>query len=101
MEGFTTSHTVDRDLCDGVRTAFALQKTASPQPATVDAKDRENLTADKATIDNDFHKHWEVIQTSAHSVQRSLHEKVRTAYDLGRERVSLLVSKDSLEHQLQ
>lgn len=50
IERLTTQQTVNRNLHEGVCTAFSLQNTASQQRVTADAKNRGKSLADKADI---------------------------------------------------
>lgn len=77
VEHLPAKHTVDKNLLDDVRRAFTLHKTASQQPAAVDAKDGKKLPADKVAIDTELGKFWEDMQARVNSIEVFLDDKVK------------------------
>lgn len=56
IERLTTKLMVNKHLLEGVRTVFAPHRTAPQQSVAADAKDCENLLADKVAIDTEIRK---------------------------------------------
>lgn len=101
LKRLTPQRTADNNLVDGVRTAFAIHKTASQQSSSAHTKYYEKLLADKVVFESKVCRLLDDIEFNVYRILVSPDGEAKPSMARDSERARLLVSKKSMKHQLQ
>lgn len=101
IQRLTAQSTADLDLIDGFCTNVAIHETAAQEPASAHTQDREELLADKAVVETEFHDFQADMHAKMDWSQVSVYGKLTRGNALHSECVRLLFSENSLKRYLQ